>query len=83
MRISSWLVVLLVPLLVTAGLAATKDDAKPDREMLRMIDFLREMEVIKNMDLMQDLTAIEQTRDETSGKTTPKMSTGRKKEAVK
>ena len=83
MPISSWLAVLLVLLLVTAGLAATKDDAKPDREMLRMIDFLREMEVIKNMDLMQDLTAIEQTRDETSGKTTSKTPTGRKKEAVK
>lgn len=47
---------------VTAG--ADKAVEPPDREMLRMIDFLKDMEVIKNLDMMKDMRQLEQMRDQ-------------------
>ena len=49
----------------TMALTATKDDQKPDPEMLRMMEFLREMEVIKQVDLLQDMHRVEAASDQT------------------
>jgi hypothetical protein len=46
--------------------AASKEAAQPDREMLRMLDFLRDMEVIRNMEMMKDIRQLEQMRDQVS-----------------
>jgi len=74
---------LLVLFIVSPGLAATKDNEKPDREMLRMMDFLREMELLRNIEMMQDLPHVEQVREPASGETVQKPPPGRKKETVK
>jgi hypothetical protein len=82
---TSWMKVLLVLLIVSPALAATKDNEKPDREILRMMDFLRELELMKNIEMMQDLphVDVEQIRDQTPGATGQKPLPERKKEAVK
>jgi hypothetical protein len=58
------------------SLAATKDGAKPDPEMLKMMEFLREMEVIKQIDLLQDMHRVEAASE-------PMRTTPRKAEPVK
>ena len=35
--------------------AAAKDTEKPGREMLRMIEFLKEMEILQQIDTMRDM----------------------------
>ena len=46
----------LIILLIAAPalFGATKEPELPDKEMLKMIDFLREMEMIKQLDMMRD-----------------------------
>ena len=60
--------VFLFSLLLTppAVSAASKEVAQPNREMLRMLDFLKDMEVIKNMEMMKDIGKLEQMRDQVS-----------------
>lgn len=60
MRHVTWPIVLLVLAFSTVGFAANKDSSAPDKEMLRMMDFLREMEMIKQAEMMQDLSQVEQ-----------------------
>ena len=77
-----WLCLLLVLLAAVTGRAATKH--QPDREMLRMMDFLREMEMIKQMEILRDMHAIEGLADDQVRNTHPsKPPPARKKEAVK
>jgi hypothetical protein len=61
MRRLTWLVLLLVVAGSSAGSAASKNNEHPDKEMLRMLDFLREMEMVKQVEMMQDLTHVEQS----------------------
>ena len=60
MRHVTWPIMLLVLTVSTVGFAANKDGSAPDKEMLRMMDFLREMEMIKQAEMMQDLSQVEQ-----------------------
>jgi len=60
MRQVAELTFVLVLAVSTAGFAANKDSSAPDKEMLRMMDFLREMEMIKQAEMMQDLSQVEQ-----------------------
>ena len=48
---------MLVALLFTGSVlpAATKDDPPPDKEMLQMMEILRDIDVIRQMDMMQEL----------------------------
>jgi hypothetical protein len=39
-------------------MAATKQTETPDKEMLRMMDFLKDWEVINNMDMMKDMQQV-------------------------
>jgi hypothetical protein len=60
--------VLLFSLVMTPPVvsAASKEVAQPDREMLKMLDFLKDMEVINNIEMMKDLRQVEQLRDQVS-----------------
>lgn len=53
------LCILFIVLASTPVLAATKDAEQPDKEMLRMMDFLRDMEILKQMQMMQDMEGLE------------------------
>ena len=83
MRVSPWLVLPLVLALLALAVAATKDDQRPDKEMLQMMDFLREMEMIRQMDMMQDMGDIEATGDQRKGPSAQKTAPPKKKEAAK
>jgi len=78
----TWPIVLLVLTVSTVGFAANKDSQPPDKEMLRMMDFLREMEMIKQAEMMQDLSQVEpvgQSPDTRPEKSLP----SKRKEAAK
>jgi hypothetical protein len=51
-------------LIQAVTLAASNEPEQPDKEMLRMIDFLKDLEVIRNMDMMKDMQRLEQMRDQ-------------------
>lgn len=71
-------------LLVTSvGFAATRDSEPPDRDMLKMIEFLREMEMIKQIDMLQDLHNLEIDGDPARSTTPQKSPPGKKKETAK
>jgi hypothetical protein len=56
MRRPPWLLLLLLWLAQPIGsLAASKTAEQPDKEMLRMMDFLKDWDVINNMEMMRDL----------------------------
>ena len=77
-----WMVALALFIASTA-FAATQDADLPDREMLKMMDLLREMEMIKQIDMLQDMhnfeTGVAQGKNSPPQKTLP----GKKKETVK
>jgi hypothetical protein len=75
--------VLLVLSVSTAGFAASKDSQPPDKEMLRMMDFLREMEMIKQVEMMQDLSQVERVGDQNSDTRVQKPLPSKRKEAAK
>lgn len=59
MRRILWIIVLL--LFHCSLLAASKEDDRPDKEMLGLMEFLAEMEMIRNLDLMRQMDSIERT----------------------
>ena len=63
--------------------AASKDQELPDREMLRMIEFLKEMEMIKQIELMQDLHHVDTVGDQVKNARRPKPAPAQKKETLK
>jgi len=58
MRNPKWLLLLIFVLQPLGSLAATKQVEQPNKEMLRMIDFLKDWEVINNMEMMKDLQQV-------------------------
>ena len=66
MRQVTGLTLVLVLTVSTAGFAASKANQPPDKEMLRMMDFLREMEMIKQVEMMQDLSEVEKVGEQNS-----------------
>jgi hypothetical protein len=83
MRQVTGLTFVLVLAVSTAGFAANKDSSAPDKEMLRMMDFLREMEMIKQAETMQDLSQVEQVGDQNSDTRLRKPLPTKRKEAAK
>ena len=65
------------------GFAAGKDNESPDKEMLRMMDFLREMEMIKQAEMMQDLSQVERVGDQNSDTRVQQPLPSKRKEAAK
>ena len=78
-----WLVVAALVLAPVASSSATKQQSPPDKEMLKMLEFLRDMEMIKQLDMMQDLQTIEAAGAEAKTSTAPKSVPERKKESAK
>ena len=84
MRRGAWLLLLLLWLAQPVGsLAASKTPEQPDKEMLRMMDFLKDWDVINNMDMMKDMQQVapEASRPPRAGARQP--APPRKKEAEK
>jgi hypothetical protein len=70
-------------LFTSSPMAASKDNERPDREMLQMMDLLRDMEVIRQMDMMQDMTDVESAGNQTKGTNTQKATPRSKKEITR
>ncbi len=52
--------VMLFSLLLTpVPFAATKEPPKPDREMLRMMEFLKEIELLQQMEMMREMHEVD------------------------
>jgi len=78
--------ILIGPLMLWLGsvaFAASADAVPPDREMLRMMDLLRDMEMIKQIDMLQDMPNLAQ--GDVSTKTAPerKSTPAKQKESAK
>ncbi len=59
MRRFRWLFSFLIVLQPLGSLAATKQAAEiPDKDMLRMMDFLKDWELINNMEMMKDMQQV-------------------------
>jgi hypothetical protein len=82
MRKTSPLALLLLLAVAHPSEPATKNAERPDKEMLRMMDFLREMEMIKQAEMMQELPQIEQAGDQTSD-TRARQPSAKRKEMAK
>lgn len=79
--LGGWLVCLVLTAPALAWGAAR--DEPPDREMLKMIEFLRDMEMIKQMEMLRDMQNVENA-DELAKSATPERSApGKKKETAK
>ena len=72
----------LVLWLGSAAFAASADAVPPDREMLRMMDLLRDMEMIKQIDMLQDMQRLE-NNDPVKDSAPQKSAPGKKKETPK
>ena len=73
----------LVLLLAAAPVSgATKDQALPDKEMLKLMEFLREMEMIKQIEMMRDMQQVE-TIGAQAKQSVPRAAAPAKKEAAK
>jgi hypothetical protein len=83
MRQVAGLTLLLILAVSTGGFAASKDNQPPDKEMLRMMDFLRDMEMIKQVDMMQDLSQVEKVGDQNPDTRSQKPLPSKRKEAGK
>jgi hypothetical protein len=55
----------------------------PDREMLKMMDLLREMEMIKQIDMLQDMHNVETGGDQVKNTSPQKAASGKNKETAK
>jgi hypothetical protein len=83
MRKPPWLLLLLWVMKPPALFAATKQVEQPDKEMLRMMDFLKDWDVINNMEMLKDMQQIgpEAGQPQRAGAREP--APPRKKEAAK
>jgi hypothetical protein len=81
-RTGSWLLLVFLaqPL---DSLAAAKPVEQADKEMLRMIDFLKDWDVITNMELMKDLPQVPPEAGQPPRAGAREPSPIRKKEAAK
>ena len=59
MRYSNYVSFALALAGATPAVSATKEPDLPDKEMLKMMEFLREMEMIKQLDLMRDMHQVD------------------------
>ena len=50
-----WLPLIILLIVAPAVYGATKEPEIPDKEMLKMMDLLREMEMIKQLEMMRDM----------------------------
>ena len=82
MNVLSRFILCLVMTAPAAAWGAAKDEP-PDREMLKMMEFLREMEMIKRMDMLQDMQNIENADEPAKSGAPSRSAPGKKKETAK
>lgn len=82
MRQIAWVTLFLV-LFYFSSFAGTKEEELPDREMLRLLELLREWDMIKNLDLMRQLGNLEGTEERPAGETGQKPPRQRTKDGQK
>jgi hypothetical protein len=80
---SNWLFLSMLVLAPATSLAASKEAERPDKDMLRMMDFLRDLEVIKHMEMMKDMQQVEQVGGQAPRGTAQTTTPAKKKEAAK
>lgn len=75
----------LVILLIAAPalFGATKEQEPPDKEMLKMIEFLRDMEMFKQLEMMRELDRAESLGDPVKNPLPQRPAPAKKKEAPK
>ena len=83
MRKPRWHLVLIFVILPLGSLAATKQAEQPDKEMLRMMDFLKDWEVINNMEMMKDMQQVAPEANQPPRTGAREPTPTRKKEAAK
>ena len=82
MRRAATIALLITVVAVTLG-AAPKDSDRPDKEMLQMMELLKNMEMIKQIDLMQDMQKIDSTPAAATGASSQKIPAVKNPEAAK
>jgi hypothetical protein len=65
-----WIFVVL--LAYSSSVAATKEDERPDKEMLGLMEFLRDIEMIKNLELMRQMDSLERMEQPSTKQSTDK-----------
>ena len=81
MRQIAWILVFL--LFYPAAFAGTREQELPDREMLKIMELLREWEMIKNFDLMRQLDNLDRTEDPAAETVSQKAQRGKTKDKQK
>ena len=59
MNLRGWLRLIILLIGVPVLFGAAREQEPPDKEMLKMMEFLREMEIIKQQELMRELDRAE------------------------
>jgi len=59
MKYDNCLSVALVLAAAAPVVSATKEQEPPDKEMLKMMDLLREMEMLKQIEMMREMHSVE------------------------
>ena len=66
---------------VPAVFGAASEPAPPDKEMLKMMEFLREMEMLKRLEMMRELDGAESLGEQAKNALPQKPALAKKKEA--
>ena len=78
-----WLPLGILLIAAPAVFGATKQQELPDKEMLKMIEFLREMEMIKQLEMMRELDRAESAGEQAKNSLPQKPAPAKKTEASK
>lgn len=78
-----WLPLGILLIAASVGFGATKQADPPDKEMLKMLEFLREMEMIKQLEMMRELDRAESLGEQAKNSLPQKSAPATKKEAPK
>jgi len=78
-----WLPLVTVLIAAPAIFGATKEQDLPDKEMLKMIEFLREIEIIKQQEMLRELNRAELLRGPAKSSPPPKPALAKQSEVSK
>lgn len=63
MSLIPWMPFFLLLLFYPCAFAGTKEEERPDREMLRLMELFQEWEVIKDLELLSRLKEMQQMKE--------------------
>ncbi|TAK02091.1 hypothetical protein EPO44_08570 [bacterium] len=81
MRKIAWIFFLL--LFYSSSFSGTKQEERPDREMLRLMELLREWDMIKELDLMRQMENLDRMEQPGTGASSQDSQRGRAKDRQK